>query len=195
MTAVSEEEEVHKFSKSSKDKWYRIPYLRGSNTIHQLYICRKLLQAPCVCCGQNHPEAEIAIDEETGAEYGRYTCDVSKVCGKSFTYAVTEEGIDRHIPCPKLFALRYGYQMSDIALAWDIFMEKGYGHCIPYRKLRNLWEDIVVTCEEERAAWTFTRDNSWRPNTNDEGEEEEMEEEQDLKQDDPTKWELAKSNF
>ena len=29
----------------------------------------------------------------------------------------------------------------------------------------------------------------------DEGEEEEMEEEQDLKQDDPTKWELAKSNF
>ena len=120
---------------------------------------------------------------------------MSKVCGKSFTYAVTEEGMYRHIPCPKLFALRYGYQMNDIALAWDIFMEKGYGHCIPYRKLRNLWEEIVVTCEEERTAWTFTRDNSRKPITNDESEEEEMEEEQDLKQDDPTKWELSKSNF
>jgi hypothetical protein len=85
--------------------------------------------------------------------------------------------------------------MNDIALAWEIFMEKGYGHCIPYRKLRNLWEEIVVTCEEERATWTFTRDNSWKPITNDENEEEEMEEEQDLKQDDPTKWELSKSNF
>jgi hypothetical protein len=117
-----------------------------------------------VCCGQDHPEAEIAKDETSGEEYGKYTCEVSRVCGKPFSNAVIEGGIYRHVPCPHLFALRNGYQMSDIALAWDIFMEKGYGNCIPYRKLRVLWEEIKEICESERGAWRFKRDNTWRPN-------------------------------
>ena len=117
-----------------------------------------------MCCGQDHPEAEIAKDETTGEEYGKYTCEVSRVRGKSFSNAVMEGGLYRHIPCPHLFALHNGYQMSDIALAWDIFMEKGYGNCIPYRKLRNLWEEIKETCRLERESWTFTRDTTWKPN-------------------------------
>ena len=118
-----------------------------------------------MCCGQGHPEAEIAKDETTGEEYGKYTCEVSRVRGKSFSNAVTEGGLYRHIPCPYLFALRNGYQMSDIALAWDIFMEKGYGNCIQYRRLRMLWEEIKEICEIERNSWIFKRDNTWRPNS------------------------------
>jgi hypothetical protein len=156
----------------NKDKWYRIPYLKGSSTTHHIYICRKLLQAPCVCCGQDHPEAEITRDETSGEEYGKYTCEVSRVCGKSFSNAVMEGGIYRHIPCPHLFALRNGYQMSDIALSWDIFMEKGYGHCIPYRKLRMLWEEISEICKSERESWTFKRDNTWKPQANNAYDEE-----------------------
>ena len=165
MKAVSEEEDQEP-SAFNKDKWYRIPYLRGSNATHHIYICRKLLQAPCVCCGQDHPEAEIIRDETTGEEYGKYTCEVSRVRGKSFSNAVMEGGLYRHIPCPYLFALRNGYQISDIALAWDIFMEKGYGTCIQYRKLRMLWEEIKEICELERGSWMFKRDNTWRPNGN-----------------------------
>jgi len=104
------------------------------------------------------------IDETTGEEYGKYTCEVSRVRGKSFSNAVMEGGLYRHIPCPYLFALRNGYQISDIALAWDIFMEKGYGTCIQYRKLRMLWEEIKEICELERGSWMFKRDNTWRPN-------------------------------
>ena len=126
---------------------------------------------------------------------------MSRVCGKSFTNAVTEGGIYRHIPCPKLFALRNGYQVSDIALSWDIFMEKGYGHCIPYRKLRNLWEEIVETCEEERAAWTFTRDNTWKPKVNNTEDTDLLEEnhkeidEGNLNEDDSSKSVPQNSNF
>ena len=104
-------------------------------------------------------------DDLTGEEYGKYTCEVSRVNGKSFADAVMEEGKYRHIPCPHLFALRNGFQISDVALAWDIFMEKGYGNCIPYRKLRNLWEEIMDICRSERESWTFKRDTTWKPNT------------------------------
>jgi hypothetical protein len=175
--------------------------LRGSNTTHQIYICRKLLQSPCVCCGKDHPEAEIVKDDKTNEEYGRYTCEVSKVLGKSFSNAVMEDGQYRHIPCPRLFALRNGYQLNDIRLAWDTFMEKGYGHCIPYRRLRMLWEEILTICEEERASWTFTRDLRWKPPGGKDPKEEmievddmDIEEGQDPK-DYSTKWEPAKSNF
>ena len=141
------------------------------------------------------------IDDTTGEEYGKYTCDVSRVCGKSFTDAAVEGGKYRHIPCPQLFALKYGYQISDVALAWDIFMEKGYGYCIPYRKLRTLWEEIVETCEVERSSWTFTRDLTWKPNisinenmiTNVEDDEEDLDNDSDGK--DSTKCELENSNF
>jgi hypothetical protein len=162
--AVSEEEDQYP-STFKKDKWYSVPYLRGSDSTHQIYICRKILQAPCVCCGQDHPEAEIMKDDMTGEEYGKYTCEVSRVNGKSFAEAVMEKGKYRHIPCPQLFALRNGFQTSDVTLAWDIFMEKGYGNCIPYRKLRTLWEEIMEICRSEKESWTFKRDITWIPNT------------------------------
>jgi hypothetical protein len=109
-----------------------------------------------------------------------------------------EGGLYRHIPCPHLFALRNGYQISDIALAWDIFMEKGYGNCIQYRRLRMLWEEIKEICELERSSWMFKRDNTWRPNgdilnigniLSEEEEETTIEEEsrKDLQQSDSTK--------
>ena len=112
-----------------------------------------------------------------------------------------EDGKYRHIPCPRLFALHNGYQLNDIRLAWDIFMEKGYGHCIPHRRLRMLWEEIITICEDERASWTFTRDLRWKPpgekKYKEEGlnqEEIDAETSQDLKED-STKWEPSKSNF
>jgi hypothetical protein len=139
--------------------------------------------------------------DTTEEEYGKYICEVSRVCGKSFTDAVVEGGKYRHIPYPQLFALKYGYQINDVALAWDISMEKGYGHCIPYRKLRTLWEEIVDTCEVERSSWTFTRDLIWKPNisnnedmiTNVEDEEEDMD--SDSNDNDSTKCELKKFKF
>jgi hypothetical protein len=138
------------------------------------------------------------LDDTTGEEYGKYTCEVSRVCGKSFTDAVVEGGKYRHIPCPHLFALKYGYQISDVALAWDIFMEKGYGHCIPYRKLRTLWEEIAEICEIEKSSWTFTRDLTWTPiNSNNEDMTTNVEEEEEdiVDNDDSTKCELKNSNF
>ena len=116
-----------------------------------------------MCCGQDHPEAKIGRNEITGGEQGEYICEVSRSYGKSFGEAVSEEGKYRHVPCPQRFALRSGYQLSEVALAWDIFMEKGYGHHIPHRRLRVLWEEIKTICEEERNSWTFTRDNRWKP--------------------------------
>jgi hypothetical protein len=147
----------------SEENWYRIPCLLGAESGYEMYICKKLLKSPCVCCGQDHPEARIVRNETTGEEQGEYICEVSRVHGKSFGEAVSEEGVYRHVPCPQRFALRNGYQLSDIALSWDIFMEKGYGHHIPYRRLRMLWEEIMTICEEERRSWEFTRDNRWKP--------------------------------
>jgi len=203
MKAISEEE-VQYPPAFNKDKWYRVPYLRGSNTTHQIYICRKLLQAPCVCCGQDHSEAEIMKDDLTGEEYGKYTCEVSRVCGKSFSDAVRDGGIYRHIPCPHLFALRYGFQINDVTLAWEVFMEKGYGTCIPYRKLRTLWEEVMDICKSERESWTFKRDTTWRPNTNinnnggGSSESEDIMSEEDSRKDltdDSTKWVSPNSNL
>ena len=157
------EEEDQTSSIFSEDSWYRIPCLTGVESSYEIYICKKLLKAPCVCCGQDHPEARVIRDEITGEEHGEYICEVSRVCGKSFGEAVSEEGVYRHVPCPRRFSLRNGYQLSDIALSWDVFMERGYGHHIPYRRLRTLWEEIITICEEERSSWTFTRDNRWKP--------------------------------
>jgi hypothetical protein len=77
-------------------------------------------------------------------------------------------------------------------------MDKGYGHCIPYRRLRNLWEEVVECCEEERASWTFTRDNTWKPNIGRSAEENEKEEsiEDDVDLEvESTKWEPSNSKF
>ncbi len=164
MIAVKEEEQEQMSATFSEDSWYRIPSLQGVGSSYEIYICRKLLKSPCVCCGQeDHSEARIVKDETTGEEHGEYICEVSRVHGKSFSEAVAKEGIYRHVPCPQKFALKNGFQLSEIALAWDIFMEKGYGHHIPYRLLRVLWEEIKTICEEERISWTFTRDDRWRP--------------------------------
>ena len=123
---------------------------------------------------------------------------MSRVLGKSFSNAVIEVGAERHIPCPKLFALRNGYQLDDIRLAWDLFMDKGYGHCIPYRRLRTLWEEVVECCDEERASWTFTRDNRWKPIIGRSAEENEKEEsiDDDIdRENESTKWEPSNSKF
>ena len=183
MTAVKEEE-GHVSSTFNEDNWYRIPCLLGTQSSYEIYICRKLLTSPCVCCGQDHPEARIVRNKETGEEHGEYICDVSRVYGKSFREATSANEIYRHVPCPQKFALRNGYQLSDVASSWDTFMEKGYGHHISYRKLRTLWEEIKTIFEEEKDSWTFTRDVSWKPKTID-GEEDRDDTPNEDESDDP----------
>jgi meiotically up-regulated gene 157 (Mug157) protein len=84
-------------------------------------------------------------------------------------------------------------------------MEKGYGNCIPYRKLRTLWEEIMEICKSERESWTFKRDTTWKSNTNiNNGEGSSIVEgimaEEDSRNDpteqmNSTKWVSPKSNF
>jgi hypothetical protein len=83
-------------------------------------------------------------------------------------------------------------------------MEKGYGSCIPYRKLRTLWEEVMDICKSERESWTFKRDTTWRPNTNinnnggGSSESEDIMSEEDSRKDltdDSTKWVSPNSNL